>query len=126
MKKAVKDDKVLQEIMKDQEKGKMSDILRNSEYRKVFWELTSWEGLILKGVQLVIPPIMREVFELAHETHGFGTSFDKLKPVLKETWVRHGVPRKVTHNWVLQITHVWEKYASETNYKVDKGTPEHP
>ena len=70
----------------------------------MFGELNSWEGLFLNREQLEILPSMRkEVIELAHDTRGFGTGFDILKPVLEEMWMRHGMPWKVTQNGILCI-----------------------
>ena len=45
--KAVKEDQIMQEVMRDVERGKMGDGSRNSEYAKVLGEPTSWESLLL-------------------------------------------------------------------------------
>ena len=75
MKRETEKDLVLQGVKADIERGHMGQATEGSEYSKVFSELTSWEGLILKGERLVVPPKLRaEVIALAHETHGLGVS----------------------------------------------------
>ena len=70
---AVKDDKELRTVFEDVRVGKMSPTTTASYYSKVFEELTAWDGVLLKGEQLVIPPSLQaDVIALAHEGHGGG------------------------------------------------------
>ena len=67
---AVKKDTTLEQVIVDINKGYMSQGTKDSEYAKVFEELTHKEGLLLKGRQLVIPPSLQaRVIEAAHEGH---------------------------------------------------------
>ena len=75
MRRETEEDQVLQGVMADLEKGHMGKFTAASEYGKVFGELTSWDGLILRGERLVVPPKLRaDTIALAHETHGLGVS----------------------------------------------------
>ena len=75
MRREPEEGQVLQCVMGDIEKGHMGKLTAASEYGKVFGELTSWDGLILRGERLVMPPKLRaDMIALAHETHGLGVS----------------------------------------------------
>ena len=55
-------------MVEDIKKGYMSQGTKQSEYARVFEELTHMAGLLLKGRQLVIPPkLQARVIEAAHE-----------------------------------------------------------
>ena len=50
------EDTTLKQVMEDVKKGYMSKDTKNSEYARVFEELSYMDGLLLRGRQLVIPP----------------------------------------------------------------------
>ena len=91
MKKATKEDKILCQVVKDVMKGKMSPETENSEYGKVYEELTTADGLLLKGERLVVPASLQaQVIALSHEGHGQGET--KTITLLRERvwWPRMG------------------------------------
>ena len=59
MKREMEKDLLLKGVKADIERGHMGKAAEESEYSKVFSELTSWEGLILKGERLLVPPNLR-------------------------------------------------------------------
>ena len=67
---ATQQDPLLSKLMADIQRGRLSEELRNTEYKGVFEELTTTSGVILKGERLVMPKALHPmVIALAHEGH---------------------------------------------------------
>ena len=64
------EDNQLMNIAEDVQKGRLRSELQKTEFKSVFGELTWTKGVLLKGMQLVMPRSLRaEVIALAHEGH---------------------------------------------------------
>ena len=83
--KATEEDSTLYLLLKDIYSGKLSDSVKDRPYGKVFVELSSYKGLILKGGHIMIPvKLMEQALALGHQSYGLGTS--KTTKYLRE-WV---------------------------------------
>lgn len=81
LRKATAEDKTMQMLITDVEKGVCRKAL--TRYQQVFAELTVVDGLVLRGEQLVIPEELQPiVVQLAHEGH---MGYDKTISTLRES-----------------------------------------
>ena len=61
-------DVLMRKLVEDASKGYLSKELAKSEYAGIFEEMSVVDGIILKGKQILIPPMLRRrVIELLHE-----------------------------------------------------------
>ena len=65
-----KEDDTLKLLMVDIKRGKLSQGLKGSRFKECFQELSSSDGLVLRGEKIVIPKELRPgVLSAAHEGH---------------------------------------------------------
>ena len=67
---AIEKQPLLRLVIRDLKAGKMSQEVADTEFKKVFGELTITQGLLLRGDRLVIPrELQAKVIAAAHEGH---------------------------------------------------------
>ena len=68
-------DSDLSVVLKDVCEGRMSEKTKKNSYGNSFEELSPYNGILLKGARIVVPPtLIEKILQLSHESHDLGTT----------------------------------------------------